>query len=667
MSTAIGFPPSTSLTTRSQFLDAYEAIDIIGNGSFGVIRKVRRKEDSAIYARKELNFERMSDRDKKQIVAEVNILKDLNHENIVRYHDRFVDSENGMLYIVMEYCGGGDLAGVITSTKKRGQYIPEDTVWDYFLQIVLALHHCHAPHIKPGTTNEVLPNAVKRAPILHRDIKPENVFLDANGVVKLGDFGLSKQLGAQAFTNTYVGPSKRPSAAHLLAHERMNLAFKTRETQEMLNKVVSHRQTIQVRAERLDKREADILAKEQGFLEREQALARREQELSVLVATKEAELTATMAAREEELRQWVFTREAELKKEMIAQEEATQQAVAAREVELEQMWNKREGLLRAEIARKDAEIQEREEILKREAEKLHRERVAFTAESNASKQSRKSTGEPKGDATPVRPQNRNSTYLPEAFETPEQPKAASDDGGSAMKGVILGDGQPMPTPVAAQLRQLLTDSPSKRIDLVNVLDRPLPSSLPPSFQGALGDFDEKENSPPEQLEGPPSPSSSSATSSIADQNKTPQAKVRKRTSESRAKTGSTLSGWQAPTNAAEGTESAQPLPAVPSRIQGMQRISSAPVVWNGEEDDDDVPSPFLKRKDRSAVKVASNAPASRPTSSLEKRLSQTGLKQQQQQQETNGSRTSTKATSIKSTTSRTSVGKPISRTVSSKP
>ncbi|KAG8762465.1 G2-specific serine/threonine protein kinase, partial [Serendipita sp. 405] len=88
MSTAIGFPPSTSLTTRAQFLDAYEPIDIIGNGSFGVIRKVRRKEDGAIYARKELNFERMSDRDKKQIVAEVNILKDLNHENIVRYHDR---------------------------------------------------------------------------------------------------------------------------------------------------------------------------------------------------------------------------------------------------------------------------------------------------------------------------------------------------------------------------------------------------------------------------------------------------------------------------------------------------------------------------------------------------------------------------------------------------
>jgi serine/threonine protein kinase len=95
-----------------------------------------------------------------------------------------------MLYIVMEvcyavsisrasydflqYCGGGDLAGVISSTKKRGQNMPEDTVWDYFLQIVLALHHCHSPHIKPGSSNEVLPNVAKRAPILHRDIKPEN-------------------------------------------------------------------------------------------------------------------------------------------------------------------------------------------------------------------------------------------------------------------------------------------------------------------------------------------------------------------------------------------------------------------------------------------------------------------------------------------------------------
>ncbi len=78
-------------------LDLYEPLDIVGNGSFGIIRKVRRKADGLvsvismamhrkacqwprgshyfggwqIFARKELNFERMTERDRKQIVAEV--------------------------------------------------------------------------------------------------------------------------------------------------------------------------------------------------------------------------------------------------------------------------------------------------------------------------------------------------------------------------------------------------------------------------------------------------------------------------------------------------------------------------------------------------------------------------------------------------------------------
>lgn len=74
------------------FLDLYEPLDVIGNGSFGIIRKVRRKTDGLvgatcwltrsrqltenpqIFARKELNFERMTERDRKQIVAEVSVL-----------------------------------------------------------------------------------------------------------------------------------------------------------------------------------------------------------------------------------------------------------------------------------------------------------------------------------------------------------------------------------------------------------------------------------------------------------------------------------------------------------------------------------------------------------------------------------------------------------------
>ncbi|PWN46372.1 kinase-like protein, partial [Ceraceosorus guamensis] len=175
-----------------------EVVDQIGKGSFGVIRKVKRRMDGRIFARKEMDFSRMSDRDRKQIVAEVNILRNLKHESIVAYEERFVDSQAQTLYIIMEYCGGGDLGEVIKKCRKNNTYLPEDTVWSYFSQMTQALE---ALHYKDCSANDVVP----RAAILHRDLKPENIFLDADDNVKLGDFGLSKQITGQIFASTYVG------------------------------------------------------------------------------------------------------------------------------------------------------------------------------------------------------------------------------------------------------------------------------------------------------------------------------------------------------------------------------------------------------------------------------------------------------------------------------
>ncbi|KAJ7155451.1 kinase-like domain-containing protein [Mycena crocata] len=193
----------------TNWLDLYEALDVIGNGSFGIIRKVRRKTDGLIFARKELNFERMSERDRKQIVAEVNILKDLHHDHIVRYHDRYVDRDAGILYILMEYCGGGDLSTVIKQAVKQNRPISEDAVWGYFMQILLALNHCHntGGHGRTGSAGSAseMEGKERRAQILHRDLKPDNVFLDETNTVKLGDFGLSKSLAQATFANTYVG------------------------------------------------------------------------------------------------------------------------------------------------------------------------------------------------------------------------------------------------------------------------------------------------------------------------------------------------------------------------------------------------------------------------------------------------------------------------------
>lgn len=138
----------------------------------------------------------MTERDRKQIVAEVyvvcavvvvfcvlthldsNILKDLHHDHIVRYHDRHVDRDQGILYILMEFCGGGDLSSVIKTAQRSGRPIPEETIWNYFMQILLALQHCHHPngHARSSSsTSDSGDSGKERRPqILHRDLKPDN-------------------------------------------------------------------------------------------------------------------------------------------------------------------------------------------------------------------------------------------------------------------------------------------------------------------------------------------------------------------------------------------------------------------------------------------------------------------------------------------------------------
>ena len=59
---------------------------------------------------KEMNYAKMGDKEKQQLVSEVNILKELNNPHIVRYYDRIIDKNNQKIYIIMEYCEKGDLA-----------------------------------------------------------------------------------------------------------------------------------------------------------------------------------------------------------------------------------------------------------------------------------------------------------------------------------------------------------------------------------------------------------------------------------------------------------------------------------------------------------------------------------------------------------------------------
>ncbi|KAF2465906.1 kinase-like protein [Lindgomyces ingoldianus] len=192
--------------------DKYDVLEKIGHGSFGVIRKVKRKSDGYILCRKEISYSKMSQKEREQLQAELSILKELRHPNIVAYFERDHIKASQDLHLYMEYCGNGDLGRVIRDLKSKNQLAEEEFVWSIFSQIVSALYRCHYGEDPPAAGRNVMglganakPRGNGKPMILHRDLKPENIFLGDDNSVKLGDFGLSKILQSHDFASTYVG------------------------------------------------------------------------------------------------------------------------------------------------------------------------------------------------------------------------------------------------------------------------------------------------------------------------------------------------------------------------------------------------------------------------------------------------------------------------------
>ena len=129
-------------------------------------------------------------------MSEVNILRELRNPFIVRYYDRVIDRSASVIYIIMEHMEGGDLKAKLKDALRRGRQLDEEWIWKSFAQLIMGLKDCHRHKADDDS----------RKPIIHRDIKPGNILLDATGNVKIGDFGLAKELKSDTkFAKTYVG------------------------------------------------------------------------------------------------------------------------------------------------------------------------------------------------------------------------------------------------------------------------------------------------------------------------------------------------------------------------------------------------------------------------------------------------------------------------------
>eukprot|EP00906_Rhabdomonas_costata_P003378 RCo005164 len=168
--------------------------EILGQGRFGRVYMGMREDNGEFLAVKEILLHDLGDHTKTKLaslISEIQIMRPLRHPNIVRYFGtRLV---NKTLNIYMELVPGGSLATVL---QKFGP-LPEPVVRKYTLQIVQGLWYLHQQQI------------------VHRDLKGANILITHKGVLKLADFGSSKQLFDLSDANQY----SLSGTAHWMAPE----------------------------------------------------------------------------------------------------------------------------------------------------------------------------------------------------------------------------------------------------------------------------------------------------------------------------------------------------------------------------------------------------------------------------------------------------------------
>ncbi|KAM6176928.1 serine/threonine-protein kinase Nek4 [Erethizon dorsatum] len=154
-------------------VSAYCYVRVVGRGSYGEVTLVKHRRDGRQYVIKKLNLRNATSRERQAAEQEAQLLSQLKHPNIVTYKESW-EGGDGLLYIVMGFCEGGDLYRKLK--EQKGQLLPERQVVEWFVQIAMALQYLHEKHI------------------LHRDLKTQNVFLTRTNIIKVGDLGIARVL-----------------------------------------------------------------------------------------------------------------------------------------------------------------------------------------------------------------------------------------------------------------------------------------------------------------------------------------------------------------------------------------------------------------------------------------------------------------------------------------
>lgn len=160
-------PVATCIKNLQLSRDDFDIVKVIGRGAFGEVCVVKMRESDKVFAMKILNkWEMLKRAETACFREERDVLVYGDRRWITNLHYAFQDDNN--LYLVMDYYCGGDLLTLLSKFEDR---LPEDMARFYIAEMILAVASIHTLRY------------------VHRDIKPDNVLLDANGHIRLADFG----------------------------------------------------------------------------------------------------------------------------------------------------------------------------------------------------------------------------------------------------------------------------------------------------------------------------------------------------------------------------------------------------------------------------------------------------------------------------------------------
>ena len=173
--TTIGNIEKIISKNKLKVTDVYNIEGELGEGGYGKVFLVRHKKMNQLRAMKMISINSKKDGEKTD--DEIELLKKLDHPNIVKLFEYFSDEDK--YYLITEYCKGGDFSDlIIKDNRKFSEYSASYIMY----QIFRALIYCHNTHN-----------------VIHRDIKPENIVIYRKSCadddlydVKLIDFGIAK-------------------------------------------------------------------------------------------------------------------------------------------------------------------------------------------------------------------------------------------------------------------------------------------------------------------------------------------------------------------------------------------------------------------------------------------------------------------------------------------